>query len=316
MASYTSSSKNFWYTLVLTAVLVLAAAAQNATWPDEGYFEGKRSIAFWKNKVHGVKDGSINILLAGDSRVYRGLSPAAFEAVLPQTRAYNFGFSSGGHNPIIFNELGRMLINDENAVRAIVLGITPISLTPRAQKNEEFFLYKEMGPVTVADTAQDFFRPMTFKRLKKTIRKTPEDPFSYSFIYHENGWVSSDINKRDETIALESYKTIFDNNKVDALTINLLLEQVSKWSQAGIVVVGYRPPTTEAMEKIENSQSGFVEKDFIKSFKKSGGIWVDARSYGQHFDFETYDGSHLTPQSSEKMSEILAKAIAEAQSRD
>lgn len=49
----------------------------------------------------------------------------------------NFGFSSGGHNPYIFERIEKRL--DKNVEdKIIVLGLTPYSLTKKAQGNAHF----------------------------------------------------------------------------------------------------------------------------------------------------------------------------------
>jgi hypothetical protein len=90
---------------------------------------------FWVQKTHGA--GKYNLIVLGDSRIYRGISPRAMESILPGIRVLNLGYSNGSMSPLMFREAGRRLDWD-NPVRAIILGITPVTLTPVAAENEHF----------------------------------------------------------------------------------------------------------------------------------------------------------------------------------
>jgi hypothetical protein len=55
--------------------------------------------AFWSNKANA--DAIYDIILMGDSRIYRGLSPEEMATILEDYRILNFGFSAGGLNLLI-----------------------------------------------------------------------------------------------------------------------------------------------------------------------------------------------------------------------
>jgi hypothetical protein len=61
---------------------------------DPMHTTGAVSERFWVMKAQGMS--RYDMILMGDSRVYRGLSPQAMEEVLPGERILNFGFSGGG----------------------------------------------------------------------------------------------------------------------------------------------------------------------------------------------------------------------------
>lgn len=307
MASFTSSSERSMRALVLAALLVLAAACLNNASPDPKYDESHNARAFWQHKVFGLADGSYDIVLSGDSRVYRGLDPAQFDAAIKGTKTFNFGFSGGGHNPLIFTEIDRILNDDPARIHAVVLGITPYSLTPKAQLNAEYLDYKAKGPPASLQGIYDWFRPISASRLKKLLAHTAAKPSNEAHIYGSDGWVRSDWIKRDETAELANYKANFDGNRVDQAVIDGVISKTGEWTAQGIIVVAFRPPTTPAMLALENSVSGFNETAFNAAFRAAGGLWVEA---GQHY--ETYDGSHLTPESGEQLSKIVASAIEAA----
>ncbi len=310
MASSTSSSERSIYVLALTVLLVLAATTFNNLAPDPAYDDARQARAFWQHKVFGLADQSYDIILSGDSRVYRGLDPAQFDATIKGTKTFNFGFSGGGHNPLIFSEIDRILSDDAGRTRAVVLGITPYSLTPKAQMNAEYLDYKAKGPPTKLQTVYDWFRPLSFSRLKKLVSGRTAKPSNETYSYGNDGWVRSDWVKRDVGAELANYKANFDGNRVDQAAIDGIMAKTREWAAQGIVVMAFRPPTTPAMVALENAASGFDEIAFKAAFTVAGGVWVpmDGR-------FETYDGSHLTPESGEQLSKIIASAIEAAARR-
>jgi len=310
MALFTSSSERSTWSLALAALLVLAVACLNNASPDPKYDESQNAKAFWQHKVFGLADGSYDIILSGDSRIYRGLDPEQFDTTIKGTKTFNFGFSGGGHNPLIFSEIDRILNDDPARTHAVVLGITPYSLTPKAQLNAEYLDYKAKGPPASLQGIYDWFRPLSFSHLKKLAAGNTAKPSNEVYKYDENGWVRSDWTKRDKTAELANYKANFDGNRVDQAVIEGIIRKTAEWAAQGIIVVAFRPPTTPAMLALENSASGFNETAFKAAFKAAGGLWVEA---GQNY--ETYDGSHLTPESSEQLSKIVASAIEAAARR-
>lgn len=303
MVSYTSSSERSVGILVISAVLMCGAIALNVFYPDTQQAAQRREDAFWLHKVHGHAAGSAHIVLSGDSRVYRGLSPAVFEESLPGANVINFGFSGGGHNPVIFAEIDRLL--KQSGKRAVVLGITPWSLTAKSQDNAQFVDFKRRKG-SVDETKLDaYLRPLTWDHVKDVVRGKADGPITITQDFYDDGWVRSDDTQRNPDAAIASYEHLFDGNKVDADVVNRVLQQVSRWKSAGVIVIGYRPPTTKAMVMLENNASGFDEAGFVRAWRHAGGVWVNING-----GYETFDGSHLTPESAEKLSKKLAQTIA------
>ncbi|MDA3926279.1 MAG: hypothetical protein PF904_16410 [Kiritimatiellae bacterium] len=91
---------------------------------------------FWANKVHNSM--AYDLLLLGDSRLYRGVSPAVMKDVLGKDyQILNFGFSSGGLNSRMFREADKRFAKDGSG-KTVVMAVTPYSLTVDAAKNEHF----------------------------------------------------------------------------------------------------------------------------------------------------------------------------------
>jgi hypothetical protein len=57
---------------------------------------------YWVVKTHIQKN--YDIILLGDSRVYRGISPSTMEQSMQGVRILNFGYSGGGLNQYMYEE--------------------------------------------------------------------------------------------------------------------------------------------------------------------------------------------------------------------
>lgn len=308
MASFISSFKERSVPLfILAAIVTLATVWVNNAIPDPSHGASRQYEAFWQHKVFDVPEHGFNIVATGDSRVYRGFSPQVIESALPGLHAYNYGFSSGGHNAFIFRNIEKLLTRDPHGLRAVILGVSPYSLTPKAQTNSQYNDVFRKGPVRWDDAVNDFFRAINVDRIKEMIRGPDPKPSNATYDYLDNGYVRSDWLTRNPESELKVFATDFDGNTVSPDVITGVMEQTRKWTNEGIIVIGYRPPTTKEMEAVEAAHSRFNEKAFIGEFRKAGGIWVDLDN-----NFESYDGSHLTPESTDKLSKILAQAIAGA----
>jgi hypothetical protein len=88
---------------------------------------------FWTQKT--FKAPHYTMILLGDSRIYRGVSPKILEAQLPGTRILNFGYSSGGLNNLIINE-ARNKLSPNATPPVVVLGLSPSSLTEKSNSNK------------------------------------------------------------------------------------------------------------------------------------------------------------------------------------
>jgi hypothetical protein len=89
---------------------------------------------FWVVKTHIQKN--FDIVLLGDSRVYRGISPFTMEQILTGFRIFNFGYSSGGLNKYMYEEANKK-IDQNSCVKSIVFGISPNSLTSSTAQNSQ-----------------------------------------------------------------------------------------------------------------------------------------------------------------------------------
>ena len=150
----------------------------------------------------------------------------------------------------------------------------------------------------------NFFVPVTLDQINQKI-KGNEFKTSFHQEYTYTGWVASYEEKPWPESALKSYSTRFINNQVTEKNLKIVTDQVQQWTNQGVLVFGFRPPTTHKMVALEDSLSGYNELVVKTEFTKAGGKWLDFNLD----DYTTYDGSHLQKESAIKLSIDLANKI-------
>lgn len=267
----------------------------------------------WITKVHATK--KYNVIVAGDSRIYRGISPEKMEEKLNDQSVLNYGFSSGGLCGIMLDEIGKRLETEEG-IKTIVLGVTPHSFTPNARQNGHIVREKKRTKEEILEyiyfaEVKKIFSPTTLHQISDMLSGKTKTS-SYIQEYHKGGWVASDYKTRNPEYALESYQKVFDKNMPLDENIFELMKKITEWNDSGILVIGFRPPTTDKMVNLEDSITGFDMKGFISRFEASGGYWYEA----ENASYISYDGSHLAKESALKLSENIAEFIDRISKRD
>jgi len=290
---------------VMTAGMGLAREQKESGLPPD---------LLWQLKVQW--NANADVVLAGDSRVYRGLSPERFSAVLGNCRVLNFGFSSAGYSPKYLAGIQRVL-DPQSHCPIIVMGITPHSLTPDAAKDNGYL--HALGvqrdrppPATEAILARHcpevlyFFKPMKPREMLRTALGIHHRKKSrYLEFYRFDGWVPGRLIPEDSRRGLKAYRSVFNGNKVSDEAVWGILEAVTQWTRRGISVYGFRPPTTAEMVALENARSGFDEAKFAADFVKVGGQWIAVDQERYH----SCDSSHLRDDAAAMFSTDLARRI-------
>jgi len=292
------------YLLFLAALLALLIHLTR----DEMDTEEIRKNRYWVAKSHSSKQ--YPVLFAGDSRVFRGISPDHFAAEINGYDTYNYAYWSNGLGPVYLEGLENKLDKDSD-LKMIVLGVSPHSLTPRAAKCAHYLYETGRSKEQVLQNLylsrlQEVFAPFQVLDLKKMVLGKAK-PANYRITYHSNGWVESYWLVPDTTYSTQFYEEIFTDNLVSQEVIADFLEYVARWSSMGIHVAGFRPPTSGAISLLEREKGGFDEALFVEQFTAAGGIWIalDNRVY------QTFDGNHLEHQSAIRLSADLGRLIAE-----
>jgi hypothetical protein len=264
---------------------------------------------FWVLKAQAKT--RFDMLLMGDSRVYRGLSPQVMETILPGYRILNYGFSGGGLNPVMYAATEQRL-DPHSRQMIIVFGVTPLTLTPRAAKNEHYLqeLHRPADYVFLRLYGRpllDLFKPISLNGVSNaSLEKNPQPTKQgYYQEYHDDGWIASWMIPENIRWTLPSFRDIFSQTSVSQELVQDLMEQTRRWRERGIRVFAFRVPSSQAMVDLENQMSGFDEAAFAEQFESAGGVWLSIPLEPYH----SYDGSHLVKQSAIQLSEDLANLI-------
>lgn len=309
MLSYIFSSRiireRSLYAAVLSVILCLSASTFLYKVLHFSPDESAQANRFWWNKAH-AEHNAYNIVLLGDSRSLRGLSPAVMEEELQEANIYNFAFFAAGLTPG-FLDTALQLLDKQASTKILVLGITPYSLTQAAAGNGHFTQWANKSRVEV-------FGDVYFTSILDLFpRIIPPDVarwiqgYRRRVVFHEDGWAECDVFPLRPEESLASYQSRFQSNSVRKCNIVPLLNAVREARDKDVIVYGFRPPTTNAMETIENRYSGFDEASFAVEFEDAGGRWLHVPGD----DYESYDGSHLSSASARKLSKRLAVLIQE-----
>lgn len=291
----------------LIAVALSCLLAGTLGWArgwDRGVYEGR----FWIMKLDWKHCS--DVVLAGDSRVGSGLSPAEMTGYLKDRRILNYAFDGCGFYKEYLEAIPQVL-DPESDRKMIVMGITPRSLISSIRNDH--FIYgnkKRKGhSSTILAYSNDllqFLRPMTLKELLSTV--LPYENTKYFFRKdHMDGWSARQILGQD----IMSIHPEYVKNKVSSGIIDGVIEHVRTWTESGISVYAFRPPTTVETFELENLHSGFGEESFVKAFQDAGGIWIDVDQTA----YPSYDGSHLCPDGAIEFSHDLSRKIAASEEK-
>lgn len=294
---------NIPITLIIATILVVALSFFLPTQQQKQLAE-----IFWTEKTFAPS--KYDLILVGDSRTYRGVSPNEMEKKLTGMKVLNFAYSNGGLNPTIF-EAAEKKLSKEDRQKIIILGVTANCITGYTQNNEQFTIEKNRPREEIIERKYlnpllYRFAPTTIDLVKDWVTNKKSQNY-YSSIYNNNGWVESDKYPADTTEAIESYKKDFASFKVEERYIETMLNQINTWSEKGILVVGFRPPVSQPMRELEDSMGLYNEAEISARFEAAGGHWIDLNMS----EYKTYDGSHLGKESALKLSSVLAEQVRE-----
>ncbi len=298
-----TKQSNILFTLIVATILVVCLSFVLPK-QDDKYL----SDMFWVRKTFAPSNKTV--VLMGDSRVYRGLSPDVMQKELPTFKILNFGFSNGGLNTMMFNAAEQKL-SVSAKTKVIVIGVTANSLSDYTNDNKQYL--QELNRPREEVLERLYLTPISYwfsatspEELKRYFRNKNEPKNSYYISnYKMTGYVESDKFPVDTLEAISSYKKDFSNFQVDEKHLLTLFAQVRAWTKAGILVLAYRPPISQPMLNLENDMALYNEQKISEGIINAGGHWIDLRSGS----YKTYDGSHVDRPSAEKLSAKIAREI-------
>ncbi len=262
---------------------------------------------YWQAKVEWKK--CANIVLAGNSRAYRGLSPIEFEKVLGGT-AVNAGFSSGTYSKEYCDYLETLFDEDDTTPNILVAGITHNAICDLDRKNNGFVDAMKKSKESMLTGEQQQLTSVyvaAFDSLAKVYSSTNNENYIQKFF--SNGWVSSDYKIRDIAKGLLSYKKYFENGQYlcSKPELEKTIQSLKYISSRGIEVHCIWLPASPKMSSLENKESGLHVDEIEAMFVKHGLDWISFPDT----DYTSYDGSHLEARSAARFSLDSATEVKE-----
>ena len=252
-----------------------------------------------------------DVVLMGDSRTQRNLSPAEMARHVTGYRIFNYAFDSAGFSAE-YLLAGEGVLDPQSPKKILILGITPLSLTPHAVAKNRF---KE----TISRGAEAYFdiylgdvlrlvEPMSAREACSMIAPSLLKRRYYRECFTD-GWIASSQAPEDHQEALIGYRNLFTKEtSVDHRILERLAAQVRLWTSSGIRVFGLRPPSCTEMAELENEVSGFREAAVVAAFTAAGGVWMPTRQDG----YNSYDGAHLRYDSAQEFSREVALFVRQS----
>ncbi|HIJ74072.1 MAG TPA: hypothetical protein HPP83_08215 [Candidatus Hydrogenedentes bacterium] len=272
---------------------------------------------FWKMKV-SWRDCA-DLVITGDSRALRAVSPGEMERWLPNTRVLNYSFGHVGYTEPYLRAAENVLAR-KSSRKGVILCISPLSLTKGAADQNEFVYRREllakekyMNPHLAR--LFHFLRPLASNVEHEEGGKASRGPIRYSQAYRADGWIATDRTPRNEAAAVAGYSTVFGPERdgpVSPDIVDSVVRTVAAWRQKAIEVYGFRAPACPEVLGLENTRGGFDEKAFVDKFTRAGGIWLDL----DPGSFRTYDGSHLCPEAAVRLSRELGQRIRAVRAKE
>lgn len=291
--------------IIYLIVVVLIAVAAVTLFRSEESVQSIDNKRYWISKTHSEE--VYPVIFAGDSRIFRGLSPAEFEKA-SGLAAINLGYSSNGYHPQYLDFLEDRL--DKSVEKpVIVLGISAHSFSRNGSGS---YAYR----AEVNRKKEEVMQYMNFYQLSKLFSPLPilksfglaeKNNFraNYHIRYHFDGWMESYWDRKDTTNSNISYKVIFKDNQFNEDAAGILFRRVKEWTEEGICVAAFRSPTTHTIRLLEDSLSGFKIRPFREELIESGAHWINLNP-GR---YQTYDGNHLESESARMLSRDIASEI-------
>ncbi len=289
-------------TIVLALLLIILMGMSR---PDKSV--GMYPKKYWATKLTWQQ--CADAVITGDSRTLMGLSPAEMEKELDYDHIMNFGFGANWYEPRYLQTV-EDLLDPKSKKKAVMIGITPHSLTHR--ENDELGHFLNMVDKSKQDiyfeihlaALLNFLDPMSFRDAYQGL--FPQfAPTHTRQEFFADGWISVHKEPTNTKREVKRYRGIYQKRQVSQQTIDFLLEYVSRWNSAGINVYGFMLPTCKEMDKLETEVSGFNQSEFKEVFEQAGGKWIDV---DQH-RYESFDGSHLQDVGALEFSRALAVSI-------
>ncbi len=293
-------------------LFVLGVALVAGMRSDVGYAEAPRW--FWLDKL--CWSSSASVVVAGDSRVYRGVDVGPLARAIGG-EARNFGFSGTLLTPSYVEKAAKLL--DPIGPRLLLIGITGASLRDPSRAVDGYVdavrdLQHLRVPIWAARRLAQldlYVRPWALDaHAGHGPRRAMAD--DYRQIFHEDGWVESDREVPDPVgLGVSVVRRDFEVSPHLTTAVDDLFIALESVRRQGVRVILFYPPVPEAVADVEQGNGDFDVSAIRNRAQALGLAWIDTEYEG----LRSYDGTHLDGPSATKLGMRLADAVSDAKSR-
>lgn len=313
MPSSTSSSETTafapgrtWLTFLLAGIFLATLATNRPPSRDRGLSYD----AFYATKL--LRGPEVDAVILGDSRVFEGVAPEEFAATSGFPRVLNFGFGFCALDEE-YLDAGAQRLAPGAGARALVIGVTPLSLTSRARQESHFRAWARRSPLELRllvalDPVLHALRPMGTRDLKVALglkRRREEDRGTRNS--RPDGWSATALLPEDPDKVFPWYRTLLEGNPIDQDLVEGLTRKVAAWTERGHRVLVFRPPVRREVQEFERSLTGFDLEGLVARLEAAGGIRLEVPG-----EFHSYDGTHLREDAAREFSRRLGEAARAA----
>ncbi|MFO0724832.1 MAG: hypothetical protein U1E65_13710 [Myxococcota bacterium] len=276
-------------------------------------------IGWWKRTESGVPSelwdqeklewrGAADSVILGDSRAGSGVLPKVLDDGLPGRKTLSFTFSNNGYTERYLTDAERVFAPPSGKPRSLILSVSPFALSEKQQK--------------VSYTEVDHGKSYAWKWKHLTWLMANTRPFGkWNYIdrlrgkgergwfRHHNAdgsWTGYRVPPRPD-LGPARVKAEYANAKASPEVMEGLLKAVRHYRSIGIQVYGFRPPTAPDLYELETAATGWDELHFPERFVEAGGVWFTLPP--QPDGWESYDGSHIPPDRSERLSRYVLEVM-------
>lgn len=290
-------------TLIVSVLLIVGMGMLR---PDKPV--GMYPNQYWATKIRWRH--CADVVLTGDSRTLMALSPAEMQKKLTDRRIFNYGFGANWYS-LEYLEAAENVLDPRSGKKTIIMGISPNSLTQKARQVGNFAELRERSK---QDAYLDihfaaivhFLEPMSFRDAFQGMFPSLAETHTRKE-YFADGWMAVNKEPAGGRNEVKRYRKIYEQNQVSDRTIENVISYVSKWTNSGIRVYGFPPPSSREMVEMEKDMSGLNEAEFVAAFRKAGGMWIPV----DQSRYASFDGSHLEDDAALQFSRDLALRIGE-----
>jgi hypothetical protein len=307
---------------ILKERLLITALFVAVMLPATFYYKGIDPFAqikterarFFVLKVNFKPDA--DVLFVGHSRVMRDLSPRHFASVFTGKKVKNYAFPSFQYDRDTLADIDA-LVSDGDGPRMIIMEVSPwlIPTRPPIANRNKMVAEARGHPALVKWLLlehPEFYALLQPPGMYQVWRRLV-DGSGYAAErekwalserhtrYHDNGWA--------ERTGWHSFRPDLHPPQAklrsERRAIELIYQQVRKWRERGIQVIGIQTPTGNERQRHEKDRFEITMAELKDGFTAAGGRFINM----SHRGYSTYDGSHLGSREAIRYTKDLARQI-------